>query len=108
MPSVANGTKTGPSEKQQKPEERKKAPQLRAEVRQAFLKRKALQGGNLYSDGTSLWSYGWWEMARWVRGKVILRKGPSYSRTTERKHRRAVPGMPAKTETPAEQARMNL
>src|SRR5229473_2693372 len=83
-------------------------PQQRAEVRQAFLKKKKLKGGNLLSDGKSLWSYGWWEVARWVRGQVIIRSGKGYSRTTERKHRRALPGTLAKKETPRLQAKMNL
>jgi hypothetical protein len=82
--------------------------QQRAEVKQAFLRRSKLRGHNLYSDGKSLWSYGWWEVARWVRGRIIIRKGRAYSRTTERKHRRGLPGTLAKTETPMEQAKMNL
>jgi len=83
-------------------------PRQRAEVRQAFLQKKKLRGGNLYSDGRSLWSYGWWEVARWVRGRVIIRNGRGYSRTTERKHRRGLTGTLAKTETPVQQAKMNL
>lgn len=94
--------------KKAKPEVRKKLSQERAEVKQAFLQRKKLRGRNLYSDGKSLWSYGWWEVARWVRGRVIIRVGRAYSRTTELRHRRRLPGTPAKTETPMEQARMNL
>lgn len=87
---------------------KKKPSQQRAEVKQAFLQKKKLRAGNLYSDGKSLWSYGWWEVARWVRGRVVIRKGRAYSRTTELKHRRKLPGTPAKIETPMEQARMNL
>lgn len=94
--------------KKTKPEVKKKLSQERAEVKQAFLQRKKLRGHNLHSDGKSLWSYGWWEVARWVRGRVIIRMGRAYSRTTELRHRRRLPGTLAKTETPMEQARMNL
>lgn len=47
----------------------------------------------LGSDGTSLWSYGWYELARWIPGLgasfsradiCIRRIGKSYSRTTTR------------------------
>lgn len=95
-------------ETKQKVEEKKKRWQERAEVKQAFLHKKKLRGRNIHSDGKSLWSYGWWEVARWVRGRVIIRKGRAYSRTTELKHRRKLPGTPATTETPMEQPRMNL
>jgi hypothetical protein len=78
------------------------------EVKKAFLKKKKLKGTALTSDGTSLWSYGWWEIARWVKGRVILRSGRSYSRTTEVRHRRGVPGALAKKESPKEQGAMNL
>jgi hypothetical protein len=97
-----------PVAKKIKPEVKKKLSQERAEVKQAFLQRKKLKGRNLHSDGKSLWSYGWWEVARWVRGRVIIRVGRAYSRTTELRHRRRLPGTPAKTETPMEQATMNL
>ena len=104
---LASSKKTR-TEKAQNEQEKKKLSQERAEVKQAFLRKKKLKGGNLYSDGKSLWSYGWWEVARWVRGQVIVRKGRAYSRTTELKHRRWLVGTPAKTETPMEQAKMNL
>jgi hypothetical protein len=78
------------------------------EVINAFYRKKELRNKNLKSDGTSLWSYGWWEMARWVKGKVVLRNGPSYSRTTEVLHRRGLKGKPAKQATPREQAEMNV
>jgi len=94
--------------KNAKPEVKKKLSQERAEVKQAFLQRRKQRGRNLHSDGKSLWSYGWWEVARWVRGRVIIRVGRAYSRTTELRHRRRLPGTPAKTETPMEQARMNI
>lgn len=97
-----------PDTKRKVEEKKKSQPQQRAEVRQAFFQRKKLTGGNLYSDGKSLWSYGWWEVARWVRGQVIIRNGRAYSRTTERKHRRHLVGTLARTETPVQQAKMNL
>jgi hypothetical protein len=78
------------------------------EVKQAFYRKEKLKRPTLTSDGISLWSYGWWEIARWVRGKVIIRKGPSYSRTTEVHHRRGLAGKPAKQETPKQQGPMNL
>jgi len=37
---------------------------------------------NIFSNGTSLWSYGWWEMARWVNGEVVVRTGKRFSPTT--------------------------
>jgi hypothetical protein len=107
MPSKAQSTKKSLAKKT-KSDEHKPVAQLRFEVRQAFLKKKSLRGGNLYSDGKSLWSYGWWEIARWVRGQVILRNGRAFSRTTERKHRRGLPGTLARTETPMQQPTMNL
>jgi hypothetical protein len=94
--------------KKTKAEPKKTLSQERAEVKQAFLRKKKLRGGHLYSDGKSLWSYGWWEVARWVRGQVIIRNGRAYSRTTERKHLRGLPGTLAGTETPVAQAKMNL
>jgi hypothetical protein len=78
------------------------------QVKEAFLHKKELKGASLTSDGKSLWSYGWWEIARWVKGKIVVRKGKSYSRTTEIFHRRGVPGVPAKQESPKDQAIMNL
>ena len=37
---------------------------------------------NIHSDGTSLWSWGWWEMARWVDGVLVIRQGKRYSSLT--------------------------
>ncbi len=108
MPVMSAKRLEQPVAKKIKPEVKKKLSQERAEVKQAFLQRKKLKGRNLHSDGKSLWSYGWWEVARWVRGRVIIRVGRAYSRTTELRHRRRLPGTPAKTETPMEQATMNL
>ena len=108
MPVMSAKRLERPVAKKIKPEVKKKLSQERAEVKQAFLQRKKLKGRNLHSDGKSLWSYGWWEVARWVRGRVIIRVGRAYSRTTELRHRRRLPGTPAKTETPMEQATMNL
>jgi hypothetical protein len=78
------------------------------EVIDAFYRKKELRNKNLKSGGTSLWSYEWWEMARGVKGKVILRNGLSYSRTTEVLHRRGLKGKPAKQTAPREQAEMNV
>lgn len=78
------------------------------QVIDAFYHKKSLKSASLRSDGVSLFSYGWWEMARWVNGKVILRNGRSYSRTTEVLHRRRLRGTPAKRETPRDQAEMNI
>ena len=49
------------------------------QVKQAFMDQKRGSAANLTSDGTSIWSYGWWEIARWVDGSIIARKGPSYA-----------------------------
>lgn len=56
-------------------------------VQNAFANQEAGHVEHLVSDGVSLWSYGWWEVARWVNGVCILRKGTSYSTTTASKHR---------------------
>lgn len=78
------------------------------DVIDAFYRKEKLRNPSLKSDGKSLFSYGWWEMARWVRGKVILRNGRSYSRTTEIRHRRGLKGTPATKETLWDRPEMNL
>jgi hypothetical protein len=52
-------------------------------IGKAFSERRSLRafGVNVHSTGGSLWSYGWWEMARWVRDRrsgelVILARAP--------------------------------
>ena len=78
------------------------------EVKEAFAKGRVLKAANLLSTGTSLYSYGWWEIARWVDGQVITRNGRSYSNTTATKHRSGVWGEQAVAETPVNQGPMNL
>lgn len=67
---------------------------------------------NLKSDGTSLWSYGWWEIARWVGDQIVVRAGDSYSVTTAGKHRKVWPDgdriVNANVETPVNQGEMNI
>ena len=53
-----------------------------SDVVKAFLAGQPAHVQSLVSTGTSLFSYGWWEMARHVDGKVIKRTGKSYSVTT--------------------------
>lgn len=53
-----------------------------SQVVRAFLKQQSAKTQHLHSDGGSLWSYGWWEMARWVDGELIVRKGCAYSPST--------------------------
>lgn len=61
-----------------------------AQVIQAFLARKPRQGANLSTDGQSLWSYHWWQMAYHYHSDsntppcVIVREGPAYSVSTAR------------------------
>lgn len=52
-------------------------------IGRAFSERRELRGAgvNVHSTGTSLWSYSWWEMARWVEDTrtgelVILARAP--------------------------------
>jgi len=78
------------------------------QVGKAFRDRERGHSTNLMSDGTSIWSYGWWEIARWVNGKIITRKGKPYSMTTATKHRPQVYGIEALSETPVNQSSMNL
>jgi len=49
----------------------------------AFLAGRSAKASNLHSDGTSLWSYGWWELARWHNGVVVVRNGGGYSQSTK-------------------------
>lgn len=77
------------------------------DVKQAFTERIPGRTTNLMSDGTSLWSYGWWEIARWVDGEAVLRLGPAFSMTTAH-HRSGVAGTRAATYTPRGQANLNV
>jgi len=78
------------------------------DVKFAFRQGGRASSANLQSDGVSLWSYGWWEIARHVNGAIITRKGSSYSTTTATKHRPGVYGVEAEQETPGSQGVMNL
>lgn len=78
------------------------------QVKQAFANRKPGASANLSTDGRTIKSYHWWEIARWVDGVPIVRRGKSYSMTTASKHRPGVCGIIATVETPADQANMNL
>ena len=84
------------------------------QVKDAFARRDIASSTNLRSDGTSLWSYGWWEVARWVDGDadggphVVLRNGKSYSMTTATKHRSGVLGELSPVITPPGRALINL
>lgn len=59
-------------------------------IGRAFSERRELRGSgvNVHSTGTSLWSYEWWEMARWILDTrtgeaVILARSPrGYSPST--------------------------
>lgn len=52
------------------------------DVQKAFLNGQALATTNLISTGNKLISYGWYELAQWVDGKIITRKGKMWSITT--------------------------
>lgn len=52
------------------------------DVQNAFLNGLSLHTTNLISNGNALFSYGWYEIARWVNGQIITRKGGMYSVTT--------------------------
>lgn len=78
------------------------------QVKQAFMERRSGHSQNLVSTGESLLSYGWWQVAKWVDGRIVVRNGKSYSRTTASKHRSGVAGERAKVETPVHQAEMNV
>ena len=80
------------------------------DVAQAFLSGKPANVKSLVSTGDRLLSYGYWEVARWVNGKIVKRTGTSYSKTTAR-HRGLVYGsqvQAASVETPVDQFNMNL
>lgn len=78
------------------------------DVKQAFMQCKVAGNDNLVSTGDRLLSYGWWEVARWVKGKIVVRNGIAYSQTTASKHMNGIYGERAKTETPKDKAKMNL
>ncbi len=77
-----------------------------SDVKAAFQAQRKAQSSHLVSTGDRLLSYGWYEMARWIEGRIVTRKGRYYSVTTAGKHR--VYGEEAQTETPSAQAEMNL
>ena len=79
-----------------------------SQVVEAFRKQEVAQTQHLSSDGVSLWSYDWWEVARWVDGQIVCRWGKSYSLTTT-KHGGLLNGsIFAKCETPRQQGEMCL
>lgn len=60
------------------------------DVINAFLNRKPLRSTNLSSDGQSLWSYGWWQIAchksadNTTPPTIVVRKGPAFSHVAAR------------------------
>ncbi len=78
-----------------------------SDVKKAFEQRQPKTSTHLVSTGDKLLSYGWYEMARWINGRIVTRKGRYYSVTTACKHR-LYSGEEAQTETPRAQAEMNL
>lgn len=77
------------------------------DVKAAFVAGREARTTNLHSTGTALWSYEWWEVARWVDGVIVERSGPSYSPTTTRHrnlamaaHRAGIPLAGAIDQTP--------
>lgn len=76
------------------------------DVKQRFIVGKVGSNRNLESTGKSLLSYGWWEVAKWVDGEIVNRKGKSYSVTTAGKHRTDVHGRVSEVETPRDQGIM--
>ena len=54
------------------------------QVVQEYVAGRAAEAENLVSDGVSLWSYGWWEVARWVEGEMVVRQGEMYSSTASK------------------------
>lgn len=61
------------------------------QVIERFLDHKSGRASNLSSDGVSLWSYEWWQMAQWTHADathpdnvLVVRQGPSYSSSTTR------------------------
>lgn len=86
-------------------------------VAQAFLARREFWVSNLYTDGTTLRSYRWYDLAQWEGDVIVLRKGPLYSMTTKSKHWNAllkaigqtgVKWRFSETETPCQQGRMEV
>ena len=80
------------------------------DVVQAFLSGKPANVKSLVSTGDRLLSCGYWEVARWIDGKIVKRTGASYSQTTAC-HRGLVYGskvQAASVETPVDQSTMNL
>lgn len=61
----------------------------------ALGRKESCNAGNVTSDGRSLWSYGWWEMAVWIRDTrdgstyVLVRAGRGYSPSTSCQFSRA-------------------
>lgn len=79
-----------------------------SQVKRAFMAGKPGTSVNLSTDGVRLMSYHWWQVAKWVNGSIIVRKGRSYSTTTATRHRPGVYGIAANIETPADQANMEV
>ena len=52
------------------------------EVAEAWSFGKSAKAKNLYSDGRSLWSYEWYEIARRINSRIVLLRSDKYSRTT--------------------------
>lgn len=76
---------------------------------QAFLEHKSRKVGNVQSTGETLLSYGWWELARWHNGSILVRTGPSYSQSTacQRSRLGLYRWQASPVETPAYQSYMN-
>jgi len=79
-----------------------------SQVKLAFANQQPGSSSNLSTDGRSIKSYHWWEIARWIDGVIVTRKGKAYSMTTASKHRPGVYGVEAANQTPTGQADMNL
>lgn len=77
------------------------------QVKRAFMEGRYGKATNLLSTGLALLSYGWWEVARWIDGEIVTRRGRSCSQTTARRHRSGVHGRQASVDTPVSQGEMN-
>jgi hypothetical protein len=80
---------------------------INRKVKEAFLNGRSAVGNNLVSTGERLLSYGYWEIAKWVDDRVVVRCGPSYSPTTAR-HRAGIVGQYSLYETPKEEHKMRF
>jgi len=50
----------------------------------AFVNHGAMKANSIETNGEKLFSYGWFVIAQWIRGEVVLRKGGVPSVTTVR------------------------